>query len=124
MFPKEVEQEESRRMELLSVQPWITDHQWSLGQAFLALLRNLPSLAVLLCLIDSTRKNNFLTIAKSPEALITLLYFWNSILVILKKVSFFLAYIGPKHNVTITHLSKPALLTANKWRDTECLACL
>lgn len=72
----------------LAVQPWITDPQWSLGQAFLALLWNLPSLAVLLCLIDRTRKNNFLTIAKSPEALITLLYFWNSILVILKKVPF------------------------------------
>lgn len=54
---------------------------------FLALLWNLPSLAAVL--IESTRRDNFLTIAESPEGMITLLYFWNSSLVILKKVPFF-----------------------------------
>ena len=53
---------------------------------FLALLWNLPNLTAVL--IESTRKNN-LTIAKSPEGMITLLYFWKSSLVILKRIPFF-----------------------------------
>lgn len=55
--------------------------------AFQSLLWNLPSLAAVL--IDRTQKNNFLTIAESPGGMITLLYFLNSSLVILKKVYFF-----------------------------------
>lgn len=60
---------------------------------FLALFWNSPSLAAVL--IECTRRNNFLTIAKSPEGMITLLYFWNSSLVILKKVPFFFLPSGP-----------------------------
>ena len=88
MFPKEVGQEESR-MEATAGPAWIANRQWALGRAFLALLWHLASLAALLCLIDGTRKNDCLIIAESPQGMITLLHFWNSSLVILKKIPFF-----------------------------------
>lgn len=71
MFPKEAEQEEWRRMEAPGHYPWITDCQWGLGHVFLASFWNSPSLAAVL--IECTHRDDFLTIAKSPEGMITLL---------------------------------------------------
>lgn len=80
---------------------WLTSHKLALGQAFWALLWNVPSLATLLCLINRTRESS-LTIAKSPEGRITLLHFQNSGVVIVEKVPFVPALAAQGHNVTAT----------------------
>lgn len=94
MFPEEMEEKrvEEREWRHLASDYWLS--VGFLGHTFWALVWNLPSLAAVL--VDGTHKNNFLTIAQSPEGMITLLYFWNSSLVILKKVHFFPCLDSPK----------------------------
>lgn len=65
-------------------------------------------------LIESTRKNN-LTIAKSPEGMITLLYFWKSSLVILKRIPFFSGLDGQGTVWQQPSLYKLGPPTVDKW---------